>query len=138
MATTYDEGLQTFLAEAAEAYQRMFATEEQGELRTFSQREVRVYEEGRRLSRWLLAQHLEHGKESQPAAETWPCPHCRRPSARVDDEGEARPMTTLVGDITFARAKYKCGHCRKSFFPSGPQLGAAELSAQPRSAQTCR
>jgi hypothetical protein len=138
MRTKDEEGLQAFLAEATTAYQQMFAAERQTELKTFSQREVRVYEEGRRLSRWLLEKHLEQDRDSQPAADTLPCPGCQRPSARVGHEREVRPVTTLVGDITFPRAKYRCRHCRKSFFPSRLRLGIAEQPAQPGSAQARR
>jgi hypothetical protein len=138
MATKYEQGLQAFLAEAETAYRKMFADEQQSELRTFTQREVRVYEEGRRLSRWLLERHLERDRESQPVADSIPCPKCKRPSARVGDDCETRPVITLIGDVTFPRAEYKCKHCRKSFFPSGPDLGTAQQSPQPRSAQAGR
>ena len=131
MVTNYEEGLRAFLAEAEKAYESMFKTEHQTELKTFTQREVKVYNEGRRLSRWLLERHLDRDQESQPDADELPCPHCKRPSQRVGDDCETRPVTTLVGDITFPRAKYKCKHCRKSFFPSGPYVGTAQLSAQP-------
>ncbi len=131
MATSYEEGLQTFLAEAERVYASMFDAERQAELKTFTQREVRVYDEGRHLSRWLLQRHLERDENSQPEADELPCPHCRRPSPRVGDDCETRPLTTLVGDITFPRAKYKCGHCRKSFFPSGPGVGTARQPTQP-------
>lgn len=138
MATHHEEGLQAFVAEATAAYQRMFAAGQQAELRTFSQREVRVYDEGRRLSRWLLARHLEQDRDSQPATDTVPCPHCTRPSARKGEDRETRPVTTLVGELTFPRAKYYCKHCRKSFFPSGQRVGTSQQPAQPRSAQTGR
>jgi hypothetical protein len=126
MAAKYEEGLQAFLAEAERAYRKMFADEQQPELRTFTQREVRVYEEGRRLSRWLLERHLERDRESQPTADNVPCPKCKRPSARVGNDCETRPVTTLIGDITFPRSEYKCKHCRKSFFPSGLYAGVAQ------------
>jgi len=138
MGTKHEEGLQAFLAEATAAYQQMFAAEQQTELKTFSQREVRVYGEGRRLSRWLLEKHLEQDRDSQPAADTLPCPRCQRASARVGDDREVRPVTTLVGGITFPRTKYRCQHCRKSFFPSRLHLGTAEQPAQPGSAQARR
>lgn len=134
MVTKYEAGLQAFVAEATVAYQRMFAEQKQPELKTFSQREVRVYDEGRRLSRWLLERHLEQDRDSQPEAETLPCPQCKRPSGHVGDDCETRPVTTLVGDITFPRAKYRCKHCRKSFFPSGLCLGTAQQPTQSRSA----
>jgi hypothetical protein len=135
MEKSYQEGLGAFVAEAEKAYASMFATERQAELKTFTQREVKVYEEGRRLSRWLLERHLEQDQNSQPGAVEIPCPHCQRPSQRVSAECETRPVTTLVGDITFPRTKYKCKHCRKSFFPSGLDAGIAQQPAQPRGAQ---
>ena len=135
MATKHQEGLQAFIAEATTTYQQMFGGEQQSELKTFSQREVRVYEEGRKLSRWLLEKHLEQDADGQPEAETRPCPKCQRPSARVGDEREVRPVTTLVGEITFPRTKYRCKHCRKSFFPSRQCIGTAQQPAQSGSAQ---
>jgi NAD(P)-dependent dehydrogenase (short-subunit alcohol dehydrogenase family) len=44
MAENDDEGLAAFLAEAKVAYERMFRPERQAELKTFSQRELCVYE----------------------------------------------------------------------------------------------
>ena len=131
MATSYQEGLQTFLAEAEKAYASMFTAERQSELRTFTQREVRVYDEGRRLSRWLLERHLERDRDSQPEADSLPCPKCKRPSGRDGEEREIRPVTTLIGDITFGRTKFYCKHCRKSFFPSGLHIGTAQQPAKP-------
>jgi hypothetical protein len=125
MATKYEEGLRSFLAEAEKAYEKMFKAEQQSELKTFTQREVRAYDEGRRLSRWLLERHLERDQDCQPAAEQVPCPKCRRPSERKEDQ-EVRPVTTLIGDITYGRSKFYCKHCRKSFFPSGLPLGTAQ------------
>jgi hypothetical protein len=42
MVTSYQEGLQAFWAEAEKAYQSMFTAERQAELKTFTQREVKV------------------------------------------------------------------------------------------------
>ena len=135
MATTsYQEGLQAFLAEAERAYASMFAAEQQPELKTFTQREIRVYDEGRRLSRWLLEQHLERDRESDPAANNVRCPQCKRPSARKRDEQETRPVTTLIGDIAFGRSKFYCKHCRKSFFPSRRYAETTQQPTQPRGA----
>lgn len=121
MAQSYEEGLAEFLAGAKVAYERMFRPERQSELKTFSQREVCVYEEGRRLSRALLAEHLSHRLQEGPAplGETATCPHCHRECRRVGSELEVRPVSTMVGEVSFPRAKYRCRHCRKSFFPSG-------------------
>lgn len=131
MATSYEEGLQAFLAEAEKVYASLFDAEHQAELKTFTQREVKVYDEGRHLSRWLLQRHLERDENSQPEADALPCPHCKCPSQRVGNDCETRPVTTLVGEITFPRAKYKCKPCRKSFFPSGLCIGTAQQPAQP-------
>ena len=120
MERSYEEGLAAFLAEAKVAYERMFLSERQAELKTFSQREVCVYEEGRRLSRALLTEHLARGlQENSPRAALAPCPHCQRLCRRVAGEPETRPVSTLVGGVAFPRTKYRCRHCRKSFFPSG-------------------
>lgn len=136
MAENYKDGLAAFLAEATVAYERMFRPERQGELKTFSQREVCVYEEGRRLSRTLLAEHLARRlQECAPSGETVPCPHCRRACGREAGEPEVRPVSTLVGDVSFPRTKYRCRHCRKSFFPSGHCVAVRHVAAQPRSPQ---
>ncbi len=118
MMQSYDEGLEVFLKEAKQAYIKMFGPERQGDLKTFSQREVCVYEEGRRLSRALLEAHLERDKWRQPAVEeVIPCPRCQQPSQPVKGgDLELRPVTTLVGEVTYARPKYRCAHCRKIFF----------------------
>ena len=116
MATKDSAGLEAFLSEAKQAYMQMFGEEQQAELKTFSQREVRVFEEGRRLSRLLLESHLtrDQGSPSETSDEL-SCPFCQQLARRVG-EIEIRPVTTLVGDVNFARAKFKCGRCRKFFF----------------------
>ena len=141
MDANYETGLGAFLAEAKCAYDRMFQSQEQAELKTFSQREVRVFDEGRRLSRFLLETHLARDIGTQPeTCETAPCPHCQQPARRVGGKNlEIRPITTLVGDVNFARAKYRCKACRKVFFPPRPNIGTAPVPAQSRGAQArCR
>jgi len=121
MAQSYEEGLTAFLVEAKAAYEQMFKSERQGELKTFSQRELCVYEEGRRLSRALLAEHLARNvQDGASAAEKAACPKCQRLCSAANGASEIRPVSTLVGDISFSRARYYCKRCRKSFFPSGP------------------
>lgn len=134
MRQSYEEGLETFLTEAKQAYARMFGPERQAELKTFSQREICVYEEGRRLSRTLLEAHLARDKESQPATDaTVPCPRCQHPSRQVKGSNlELRPVTTLVGEVSYPRAKYRCAHCRKIFSP-GSNSATRLLAAQSRS-----
>ena len=136
MAGNYEEGLNAFLEEAKQSYARMFGRERQAELKTFSQREVCVYEEGRRLSRVLLEAHLAQDHESEPEAEgTVLCPRCNKASQRVEDaSAEVRPVTTLVGEVSYPRAKYRCKHCRK-IFSLGPVLGNGSVAAQSRGAQ---
>jgi hypothetical protein len=131
MDANYEAGLDAFLAEAKLTYRRMFESQEQAELRTFSQREVRVFEEGRRLSRFLLEAHLGCDQDSLPGTlERVPCPQCQQPARRVGGKNlEIRPVTTLVGDVNFARAKFKCKRCRKVFFPPGPDARTAPLPA---------
>ena len=126
MTKSYEEGLEAFLADAKQTYARMFGPERQAELKTFTQREVCVYEEGRRLSRALLETHLARDKESQAATdESVPCPRCQRPSRqKKGSKLEIRPVTTLVGEVSYPRAKYRCSHCRKIFsFGSNPATG---------------
>jgi hypothetical protein len=133
MATQYAAGLEAFLAEAKCAYEKMFAPREQADLKTFSQREARVFEAGRSLSRFLLEAHLAGGHEGvQQTPDCVPCPRCQQPARRVGGKQlEIRPMTTVVGEVTFARPKYKCKACRKVFFPPRPRVGTAALPAQP-------
>lgn len=131
MAKSFEEGLESFLVDAKQAYMRMFGPERQAELKTFSQREICVYEEGRRLSRALLEAHLAQDKESQPAeSDLAPCPHCQRPSPRKNgSQLEIRPVTTLVGEVSYPRAKYRCSHCRK-IFSAGSNPATGNLAAQ--------
>lgn len=133
MEANYEEGLNVFLAESKLAYDRMFEAQQQAELKTFSQREVRVFEEGRRLSRFLLEAHLSQDETArQDAPETAPCPQCQKPARRVGGKNlEIRPVTTLVGEVNFARAKYKCKTCRKVFFPPRQGTRTSRVPAQP-------
>lgn len=132
MAESCEAGLEAFLVEARAAYKRMFGPERQAELKTFSQREVRVYEEGRRLARTLLTEHLERsGQDRVLSGEMMPCPHCQRLCRRVKSAPEVRPVSTLVGDVSFARFKYRCEPCRKSFFPGGHSVAVRNVATQP-------
>lgn len=134
MKQSYEEGLERFLIEAKQTYTRIFNPECQAELKTFSQREVCVYEEGRRLSRALLEKHLAQDKDSQPAAnETTPCPCCQHISRQVKGSSlELRMVTTLVGEVIYPRTKYRCSHCRKIFFllDQTLQLGSSRRSPE--------
>src|SRR4029078_4327384 len=94
MGANYEAGLDAFLAEAKCAYDRMFESGEQAELKTFSQREGRVFDEGRRLSRFLLEAHLARDIGAQPeACETAPCPNCQQPAGRVGGKKLGNPLS---------------------------------------------
>ena len=68
-----------FLSQAAEAFDRMFGTDGQNALVTFTEREARACEVTDALARWRMAEHIAldpAGPSSVEAA----CPLCGGPS----------------------------------------------------------
>ena len=120
-----EELRQRFLAHAAAAFDLMFRPEYQDQLVTFDQREERALEVGRDLTAWLLQQHANADPQARPGADQPPtCPKCGRPGQPATAPDEPLPqrcVTTLTGEVTVQRAKWRCTTCRVVFFPPGPE-----------------
>ncbi len=112
-----------FLAEAATAFDLMFAPAPDDDLITFAQREQRAHELGQQLSIALLQQHANADSHADPHVDQPPpCPHCRRPGQRLcgpDEPLPARRLTVTDGEVVLRRARYRCTVCRAVFFPPG-------------------
>ena len=130
-----DELRQRFLTQAAAAFDLMFGIEHQEQLITFEQREERACELGRDLTAWMLQQHINADPDARPDATPAPtCPKCLRPGRRVTREGDPlprRPVTTLAGEVTLHRPKWRCTTCRVVFFPPGPTAAVGDGRVQP-------
>jgi hypothetical protein len=117
-----------WLAAAADAFDRMFADAEQGQLVTFDQREARACLLGLDLGAWLLERHAAADPQARPPEDTPPaCPRCRRPALRVTAPGAPlprRPLKTLAGEVELRREQWRCTACRVVFFPPGPPPAA--------------
>jgi hypothetical protein len=126
---------QRWLAHAAAAFDLMFDPRCQDQLVTFDQREQRAVELSRDLTAWLLQQHINTDCEVRP--EKSPhilCPKCGRPGRRVTGPGESLPkrrLTTLAGEVTLGREKWRCTTCRVVFFPPGSEVAARYRGLQP-------
>lgn len=125
-----------FLAQAREAFDRMFGTDGQNGLVTFTEREERACEVTDVLARWLMAEHLTldpTGGQSVEAA----CPLCGGPM-RYESAGQAqrevRELKTRRGKIEYRRAAARCPRCRKIFFPPGRASEAGDRGLQPGAA----
>lgn len=121
-----DPRRQQFLAFAAAAFDLMFAPAYQDQLVTFDQREQRADDLGRDLVGWLLQQHVNADPQARPADEQPAplCPKCGRPGQRhnpPDQPLSPRPLTTLNGEVTLQRERFRCTTCRVVFFPPGPE-----------------
>jgi hypothetical protein len=126
---------QRWLAHAAAAFDLMFDPRCQDQLVTFDQREQRAVELSRDLTAWLLQQHLETDSAIRPE-ESSPilCPQCGRPGRRVTGPGEPLPkrrLTSLAGEVTLSREKWRCTTCRVVFFPLGSEVEAGYRGLQP-------
>lgn len=112
---------QQFLAQAGTAFDLMFDEQLADDLVTFDQREQRARELGQKLIVALLQQHLQHDSAGDPDPQQPPrCPRCQRPAQRrtpSDQPLPERALTTGSGELTFARAGYRCATCRVVFFP---------------------
>ena len=92
-----------FRQKTDEAFDAMFAEDQQEQLITLVQREDRVLQQGAELQAWLLERHLQYDPWADPAkAETLRCPQCRKPgvrdthrASRADYPGWEAGTTTL-------------------------------------------
>ena len=123
--TRREELRQRFLAHAAAAFDLMFQPQYQDQLVTFDQREERASELGRDLTAWLLQQHANADPDARPDEQPPPaCPKCGRPGrrgTRAEAPLPQRQVTTLSGEVTLKRPKWRCTACRVVFFPPGPE-----------------
>ena len=111
-----------FRQKTDEAFDAMFAEDQQEQLITLVQREDRVLQQGAELQAWLLERHLQYDPWADPAkAETLRCPQCRQPGVRDTQEVEPVPrgLITRAGKQELQRWKYRCPSCRTVFFPLG-------------------
>ena len=110
-----------FLSRAGEAFDRMFGSDGQNGLVTFSEREERACEVGDGLTRWLMAEHIALDPTGGTSVEAV-CPICGGP-ARYESaeqaELELREFQTRRGKVEYRRAAARCPRCRKIFFPAG-------------------
>jgi hypothetical protein len=109
-----------FLSRAGQAFDRMFGTDGQNGLVTFSQREDRACEVTDELARWLMAEHIALDPTGGASVEAV-CPICGGP-ARYESgqqaELELREFQTRRGKVEYRRAAARCPRCRKVFFPA--------------------
>jgi hypothetical protein len=114
-----------WLSHAAAAFDLMFHPDHQPDLASFDQREQRAAEAADDLKAWLLQQHLASDPDAcGPPDQVVSCPHCGKPARRVERPDKPlfrRALTSLCGEVTLKRAKWRCATCRVAFFPSGPQ-----------------
>jgi uncharacterized protein with PIN domain len=117
-----EELCREFLGKAKQAFDALFDDDQQEQLITLTQRENRILQQGGELHSWLLEQHLAQDPVADPAAvEAIRCPKCHRLGVRDKKEKDPVPrqVKTRAGEQEFARRKYRCAHCRRSFFPLG-------------------
>jgi uncharacterized protein with PIN domain len=117
----FDQLRKEFHQEADKTLDQMFGQDGQNGLVTFNEREDRACQEGDRLTRWLLEEHLA-GDASADPDEQVDCPLCGRPVSSASPkevELEERKIKTRRGEINFERAARRCAHCRRIFFPTG-------------------
>src|SRR4051794_12640428 len=117
-----------WLSYAGAAFDLMFHPEHQADLTSFDQRETRACESVDDLKAWLLQQHLNADPDAEPPPDLPPpavnCPHCGKPATRAERPDKPlfrRDLTSLAGEVTLKRAKWRCATCRVAFFPSGPK-----------------
>jgi len=102
---------------------------------TFDRGEPRAAGLIRDLTAWLLQQHLNTDSAVRP--EESPhilCPKCRRPGRRVTGPGQPLPkrrLTTLAGEVTLTRERWRCTTCRVVFFPPGSEAAPGDRGLQP-------
>jgi hypothetical protein len=110
-----------FHREADRTFDQMFGEDGQNGLVSFTEREDRACQEGDRLTRWLLEEHLAADGSADPEEQV-DCPLCGRPvchSSPKQVKLEERKVKTRRGEISIERAARRCAHCRRVFFPAG-------------------
>jgi hypothetical protein len=114
---------QEFLQQAAIAFDLMFPDTPEDQQLPFDPREQRAVDLGQDLAAWLLRRHTAAHPLADPPADASPlCPHCQQPGRRLTPAGASLPrrrLTTTAGEITLARARFRCPACRRVFFPPG-------------------
>jgi uncharacterized protein with PIN domain len=107
-----------WMESAAAAFDLMFGESQQEQLVTLTQREKCACDLSQDLARWLLEHHVSDDTAAQPEPAHVCCPKCGRPARKVTKHATApeRPVTTLVGEIEFAREQWRCPRCRILFF----------------------
>lgn len=125
-----------WMEQSRQAFERMFAADQQENLITFTQREDRAVELTRQLAQWLLEEHISADPATQPSQQavsqetgqsTHCCPKCAKPGVPVTREADPLPGRTVqsrAGEIDLEREQYKCTACRVVFFPLGSEAGA--------------
>jgi hypothetical protein len=86
---------------------------------SFAQLEQRAQQLARDLAVWLLERRAAADPQVQPV-EPPPCPRCGQPGRRAtgpDEDLPKRVLTTGLGEVELARAKWRCTTCRVVFFP---------------------
>ena len=115
-----------FLAEARQAFDRMFGADGQNGLVTFSEREQRACEVSDALARWLMTEHVAVDPAGGVEAA---CPLCGGPmryESAAQGHQEVRELMTRRGKIQYRRAAARCRRCRKIFFPPGRTADAGD------------
>jgi hypothetical protein len=115
-----------WLREAEQAYERVFGNRnrlgESGRPTTFTEIEAEAVQEGNQLARWLLEGKISSEAETSNChGEECPCPSCGKSAKRVREDLETREVHARPGAVSFERYEYYCVHCRRLFFPAGPQ-----------------
>jgi uncharacterized protein with PIN domain len=113
---TREQLRQEFLETAAAAFDLMFGDANQEQLVTLTQREQLACAMGKDLARSLLERHISSDASVQPKPDRVCCPKCGRTARKVAKPDANRPVTTLAGDIEFARQQWRCPRCRILFF----------------------
>jgi hypothetical protein len=91
---------------------------------TFEELEELAVQLGQAVSRELLNQVLRTQATGSVPATRDQCPSCHQPPDPGDPgEPEPRIVTTRAGDAEWTEPHRFCPRCRRSFFPSVPELG---------------
>jgi hypothetical protein len=82
---------------------------------------------GQRIAQLALADQLQQaGTGYSSSSRPCPCGHKQR-----FHRYSSKQVRTLVGEVTYTRAYYRCRHCQASAFPLDQQLGQSEREISP-------